>query len=149
VIRKGTHAVDVHSTLSKQVHKIQRELIEPYLVIRDPRPDLYALICRIELVHHLIKQTLETAYADRWWREGIQEQTRKNCQSRKEEDKTPLDGPYRYTTFIELKSVIENDWRLFSVALPKALAADKANTLQMHQRMNSIPNHVMHPVKEI
>lgn len=130
--------------------QISRDLIELYLVTRDPRSDLYALICEVEiLLHRLVKQTLEAAYGDRWWREGIPEPTRKQCQIRKEEDRTPLDEPYRYTTFIDMKSIIENNWRVFSVALPKMLAANKPDTLQTLQRVAGTRNQVMHPVKEI
>jgi hypothetical protein len=101
------------------------------------------------LLHRLVKQTLQSAYQDQWWRKGIPESTRKNCQSRKEEDEIPLDEPYRYTTLIDLKSIIENDWRVFSVALPKALAAKKPDTLDRLKRLNDIRKKVMHPVKEI
>jgi len=143
-------AENVYATLASQGHKIPRDVIQLYLVTRDAAPDLYALICKIEvLVHRLVKQTLKVAYGDRWWREGVPEAARKNCQLRREEDKTPLDDPYRYTTFIELKSIIENNWRVFSVALPKALTANKPDTLQRFQRVNGIRNQVMHPVKEI
>ncbi len=149
VIRSvGTARSDVYSALYK--HKISRELIDLYLIVRDPRPDLYALICAIEiLLHRLIKQTLKTAYEDRWWRKGIPESARKQCQIRREEDEAPIDDQYSYTTFIELKSTIESNWRLFSVALPKAFAADKPDTLQKLQRVNGIRNKVMHPVKEM
>jgi hypothetical protein len=150
LIRNGAHPGDVDVKLSKQGHKIDREVISLYLLTRDPRPDMFALICKIEvLLHGLVKKTLEVGYGDRWWRKGIPEPTRKKCQLRKEEDMTPLDEPYHYTNFIDLKSIIETDWRLFSIALPKALATNKPNTLQRLQRVNAIRNQIMHPVKEI
>jgi hypothetical protein len=143
-------AQELHVALSKRGHKIPRDLVELYLVTRDARPDLYALICEIEVgLHRLVKQTLEAEYGSRWWREGTPEPTRKNCQGRKEEDSSPLDDAYYYTTFIELKSIIDNNWRVFSKALPKALAANKSDTLQKLQRINGIRNKVMHPVKVI
>lgn len=65
-------AQEIHVTLSKQGHKVSRDLVELYLVTRDARPDLYALICEIEVgLHRLVKQTLEAEYGSRWWREGI------------------------------------------------------------------------------
>jgi len=146
-IRNGT---DAYRILDEHGHRISRDLIDLYLLTRDPRSDLYALICEIEvLLHRLVKQTLTAAYGNGWWREGIPELTRKNCQLRKEEDKTPLDDPYRYTTFIELKLIIEKNWSVFSIALPKPLSANKPNTLQMLQNLNGIRNQIMHPVKEI
>jgi hypothetical protein len=143
-------AQDIQIALSKQGHKIRRELVDLYLLTRDARPDLYSLICEIEVgLHHLVKRTLEIEYGSQWWREGIPESTRKNCQNRKEEDSSPLDDAYFYTTFIELKSIIDNNWRVFSKALSKALAVNKPDTLQRLQRINAIRNKVMHPVKEI
>jgi Swt1-like HEPN len=140
----------VWSILNEQGHDIPDELIHLYLAARDPRPDLYTLICNTEvLLHRLVRQTLQTAYGDHWWRKGIPESTRKNCQNRKEEDEMPLDDPYRYTTLTDLKSIIENDWRVFSIALPKALAAKKPETLHRLKRLNDIRKKVMHPVKEI
>jgi hypothetical protein len=143
-------AQEIYVTLFRQGHKVSRDLVELYLVTRDARPDLYALICEIEVgLHRLVRQTLETEYGSRWWREGIPEPTRKNCQGRREEDSSPLDDAYYYTTFIELKSIIDNNWRVFSKVLPKALAVNKPDTLQKLQRINGIRNKVMHPVKVI
>jgi len=46
------------------------------------------------------------------------------------------------TTFIELKSIIDNNWRVFSKALPRTLAVNKLDTLQKFQRINGIRNRV-------
>ena len=141
---------DVCFKLREQGHDIDFELIHLYLAARDPRPDLYSLLCKIELLlHHLVKQTLQAAYGDNWWRKGISEAIRKNCQSRREEDDLPLEDPYCYTTFIDLKAIIENGWRIFSIALPKTLAADKPDTLRKLKRLNDVRNVVMHPVKQV
>ena len=143
-------AQEIYVTLSKQGHKISRDLVQLYLVTRDARPDLYALICEIEVsLHRLVKQTLEAEYGSRWWREEIPEPTRKNCQGRKEEDSSPLDDPYYYTTFIELESIIDNNWRVSRRLLARTLAVNKPDTLQKLQRINGIRNKVMHPVKVI
>src|SRR5258708_17488305 len=143
-------AQKVRDALRKQGQQIPSDLIELYLVARDARPDLYALICEIEVqLHSIVKQSLQSAHGDRWWREGIPEPTRKQCQLRKEEDTTPLDEPYHYTTFVDLKSIIEKNWGLFLVALPKAVATNKQDSLQRLQRLNEIRNRVMHPVKAV
>jgi hypothetical protein len=140
----------VRDALRKQGHQIPNDLIELYLVARDARPDLYTLICEIEVrLHNLVRQTLKSAHGDRWWREGIPEPTRKQCQLRKEEDPTPLDEPYHYTTFVDLKSIIEKNWSVFLVALPKALTGNKQDSLKRLQTLNDIRNRVMHPVKAI
>jgi hypothetical protein len=138
----------VRNILFKQGHNILHDLIELYLITSDPRPDLYALICESEIIlHRFVKRTLVSTFEDRWWREGIPEQIRKNCQIRKEEDLTPLEDPYYYTTFIDLKLIIDKNWRSFSAVLPKALSTNKQDTLENLQRVNSIRNRVMHPVK--
>jgi hypothetical protein len=143
-------AQKVRGTLRARGHQIPSDLIELYLVVRDARPDLYALICEIEVrLHSLIMHTLKSVHGDRWWREGIPEPTRKQCQLRKEEDSTPLEEPYHYTTFVDLKSIIEKNWSVFLDVLPKALAINKQESLKKFQRLNEIRNRVMHPVKPI
>lgn len=142
-------AKNVEIFLDRNGTKTLPEVIELYLVTRDARPDLYALICELEvLLHRLVLQTLKSNLGERWWRDGFPEATRKNCQIRREED-NPQDEPYYYTTLIELKSIIDGNWRIFSTALPKSLAANKQDTLQKLQRANGIRNRVMHPVKPI
>jgi hypothetical protein len=42
-------AQQIYVTLAKQGHKVSRDLVELYLITRDARPDLYALICEIEV----------------------------------------------------------------------------------------------------
>ncbi len=64
-IRNGT---DAYRILDEHGHRISRDLIDLYLLTRDPRSDLYALICEIEvLLHRLVKQTLTAAYGNGWW----------------------------------------------------------------------------------
>ncbi len=55
--------------------------------------------------------------------------------------------PYHYTTFIDLKAIIDKKWAEFSGVLPKALVTNKQETLQKLQLINDIRNRVMHPVK--
>jgi hypothetical protein len=143
-------ATNVKVFFDRNNNRISPDLIELYLLTRDARPDLYTLICQLEvLLHRLVMETLQSAFGQRWWRDGIPEATRKSCQSRREEDNSPLDEPYHYTTFIELKSIIDSNWRVFSNALPKALTTNKQDFLQRLQRANGVRNHVMHPVKPI
>jgi HEPN superfamily Swt1-like protein len=140
----------VRKTLREQGHDVLQEIIDFYVLTRDPRPDLYDLICKIEVgLHRMVRETLQARYGEDWWREGVPETIRISCQSLRERDKAPIDDPYQYTTFIDLKSIIENNWSIFSIALPKALAADKPQLLQKLQRLNTIRNQVMHPVKEL
>jgi hypothetical protein len=108
------------------------------------------LICDIEVqLHRFVRETLESAYKERWWRDGIPEQIRIECQALKEKDSTPLEDPYHYTTFIHLKTIIDKNWSKFFVLLPKAFASNKQNALSDLQRLSEIRNRVMHPVKTI
>jgi hypothetical protein len=140
----------LRDNLLKKGHNISLDLIQLYLVTRDPRPDLYRLICEIEiLLHKFVKDTLENTYQGRWWREGIPQQIRKECADRKEEDPTPLEDPhaYGYTTFIHLKKIIDENWSSFSAELPREFATNKQKFLKSLDRINTIRNRVMHPVK--
>ena len=140
---------DVFRALSRKGEMVPRELIELYLMVRDPRTDLYALICEAEvLLHAFVKETLAKTYLDRWWQEGIPLPIRQSCQNRREEDSTPLE-PYHYTTFIDLKRIIDNKWPVFVKAFPDAMSKDKPRTLDTFQNLNEIRNRVMHPVKVI
>jgi len=141
-------ASSLRSVLHNQGHNISQEIIRLYLITRDPRPDLYALICEIEIfLHGFVKDTLKFVHEDDWWHKGIPLQIRKECQIRREEDTPPLSEPYHYTTFIDLKATIDQRWSEFSKVLPKPLATNKQVTLQKLQRINEIRNRVMHPVK--
>jgi hypothetical protein len=139
----------VRKLISTQGRTIDRELIELYLMVRDPRPDLYALICEAEIaLHRFVRRTLEQAYQSRWWQDGIPLRIRQTCQSRREEDHTPLDA-YHYTTFVDLKEIIDKKWTTFAAVLPKSLSKNKAELLDSFQTMNEIRNRVMHPVKMV
>ena len=141
-------ASSLHAILRGEGHNIPHDLIQLYLVTRDPRSDLYALICEIEiLLHGFVKETLISVYGNNWWQNGIPMQVRKDCQIRREEDSAPINNPYHYTTFIDLKAIIDKKWAEFSAVLPKALITNKQETLQKLQRINDIRNRVMHPVK--
>jgi hypothetical protein len=136
----------IGAALAKQGHKIHRDLVHLYLIARDPRSDLYRLICEVELLlHRFVRQTLEAE----WWQKGVPEATRKSCQIKREEDSNPLDDPYHYTTIIDLKSIIDKNWLIFAAALPKPLASNKQDLLQKLLGLNEVRNRVMHPVKPI
>jgi hypothetical protein len=118
--------------------------------------DLYDMVSEIErTLHKRIRQCLEEAFRnpeDAWWSKGVPLAVRKSCATRKEEDKNPSDDPYVYTTLIELKAIIEgtiggkSNWNVFSKRLPKG-AQDKQQILDNLDRLNSIRNRIMHPVR--
>jgi hypothetical protein len=152
IVRKEDHHdhMAIYWALSRKGKKLPQEVISLYLLTRDPRPDLYALICRIEiLLHKMVKLVLFAAHGQDWWRKGIPERVRIECQARREQDETPVSDPYQYTTFIDVRQIIEREWAIFSTTLPNKLASNKRRTLEDLRRINGICNRVMHPVKDI
>lgn len=143
----------IRDALLQQGHNVSRDqaiLIELYLMTRDPRPDLYALICEVEIsLHRLIRKVLSETYSEAWWSQGVPLEIRKSCHSRREEDDRPSNDAFSYTTFIDLKAIIEKNWKAFASGLPKDLAANKQSTSSNLVRLNQIRNRVMHPVKTI
>jgi hypothetical protein len=146
VIEEGILKVNLHDhgAIYSKLHRTRRrppqEVISLYLLTRDPRPDLYDLICRIDvLLHRLVKRVLLAAHGEDWWRKGIPERIRIECQARREQDETPVPDPYQYTTFIDVKQIIEKEWTIFSKTLPKNMILDKRRTLMELQKINSRP----------
>lgn len=101
------------------------------------------------MLHKMVKQILLAAHGQNWWRKGIPERVRIECQARREQDDNPAADAYQYTTFIDVKQIIEKEWATFSTALPNRFALNKRQTLGDLQRINNIRNKVMHPVKDI
>jgi predicted transcriptional regulator len=141
----------VCGVLLKAGHKISREVIDFYLIVRDTRPDLYALMGAIEVwLHRFVQEKLESSYGrSAWWREGVPEAIRVSCQTRREGDPTPLDDPFQYTNFIDLKTIIDRNWRIFVEVLPKCMGSSKPEAMERLQMANAIRNRIMHPVKGI
>lgn len=138
----------VSNELAKRGHFVDPILVHLYMVARDPRSDLYKLICNVEIIlHRFVRRTLETEYSKEWWKKGVPEATRKSCQVRKEEDPNPIDDPYHYTTVIDLKDTIDRNWKIFAPKLPKPFGSNKQDFLREFQRFSEIRNRVMHPVK--
>jgi Swt1-like HEPN len=139
---------NVHVILSKAGHKISRDVVDFYLIVRDPRPDLYALMGAIEVwLHRFVHETLQSTHGNAWWRDGIPEAIRISCQSRREADHTPLDDAFHYTNFIDLKTVIDKNWRTFVEHMPTGMGG-KPETLERLQTANAIRNRIMHPIKD-
>jgi hypothetical protein len=138
---------EVEACLKKRTPRLPRDLIILYVKVRDPRPDLYALLCELEVrLHAFVRRSLHEKHAAHWWRQGIPLDIRQACQIRKEADTNPLDDPFQYTNFIDLKNILSKNWGTFQSRLPKSMQ-DKKNTLENLQRLNELRNRVMHPVK--
>jgi hypothetical protein len=72
---------------------------------------------------------------------------RTKCATRREEDDDPIDDNFVYTTLIELKEILNKNWREFQDVLPRRWADRKKEFLSALCRLNGIRNAVMHPVK--
>jgi len=114
--------------------------------------DLYEYLAAIEIaLHDLVRATLEKLFGKTesgWWRQGVPLRVRQECQGRREEDEDPVEDPFAYTTLINLKQIMEKHWAGFLDALPQHWAQNKKELLQALDRLNSIRNAVMHPVKK-
>ena len=114
--------------------------------------DLYEHIAAMEvLLHDFVKATLISTLGrgeGEWWRSGVPVPIRKDCHARREEDDDPVNDPFAYTTFINLKSILEKNWSSFAELLPKRWAHNKKDFLKAFDRLNGIRNAVMHPVKK-
>jgi hypothetical protein len=112
--------------------------------------DLFEILSTIEItLHKRIRQCLGKGF---WRRDdtlgskGVPLSVRKSCVARQEEDDNPSNEPYSYTTLIDLKEIIDANWDIFSKRLP-ASAKDRKMLLSNFNKLNSIRNKVMHPVR--
>jgi len=114
--------------------------------------DMYEYISDIETtVHQMVRQTLESNFGDQesgWWRQGIPEDIRKKCATRREEDAQPCDSPFAYTDLIDLSKIISKNWGLFQDRLPRDYSINRKVFETEFVRLNTIRNSVMHPVKK-
>ncbi|PAU95372.1 hypothetical protein CK503_04035 [Aliifodinibius salipaludis] len=111
--------------------------------------DMYEYIREIEItLHNFIKFELIKEFGKgemNWWRE-IPKNIRKSCAVRREEDSNPTDF-YNYTYIIDLKKIVSSHWSLFTRSLPKEWASNKNEFKRSLNKLNTIRNSVMHPIK--
>jgi hypothetical protein len=111
--------------------------------------DMYQLVADVEMtLHAFVRQGLEFMFGEKWWREGVSENIRKECVTSQEGDPEPTDDPFCYTNFIHLKQILDKHWGNFQRVLPVNLARNKNEFLTRLVKLNQIRNRVMHPVKQ-
>ncbi len=128
-----------------------------YLLSKDsPYTDTYRFLLELETtLHRLIRKTLELAYPehdDDWWDQGVPLEIRETCvQLRERETQKPKRDSYYFTTFIDLKKIIDKRWEKFREVMPADIAEDgkKKQLMDEIQKANEIRNLVMHPIKGI
>ncbi len=112
--------------------------------------DMYEDLRIIEIhLHNFIRKTLETKLGtgeDGWWQQGIPEAVRKTCHNRREEDLERSD-PYCYTDLIDLRTILDKQWKFIKDALPGEISSHKPKFMDGLLRLNRIRRKVMHPVR--
>ena len=119
--------------------------------------DMYQLIYDIERnLHANIRRVLVMKFGNGengWWGKGVPKEVRLKCVQAREEDCEFVDGPFSYTTFINLREIIKVNWSLFEKRLPLEITngngknSNKEKFLGDLMRLNPIRNKVMHPVR--
>lgn len=145
----------IQKTAYKRDAYIHPEDLETYLALRKERVflgDLYVSLVNLEkTIHRMVKKLLQEHFGkdnEKWWKQAVPETVRIACVTSRERDRgNPVD-PYCYTNFIHLKEIIDKNWSIFRKHLPPKESSDKRLLMQSLNRINSIRNKVMHPVRE-
>jgi hypothetical protein len=138
-----------------QEHGVAREDADLFKSLQRGRVfagDMYEYISDIEMtIHQMVRHTLESQFGGQengWWRQGISEDIRRKCATRREEDAEPCDSPFAYTDMIDLSKIILKNWGLFQNNVPQAYGINRKVLETDFVRLNTIRNSVMHPVKQ-
>lgn len=121
----------------------------------EPRILAYRYIIKFETeLHQFIRRMLEEEYGydeKEWWVKGIPYQIRVDCSKKREEDEKFREEPYKYTDLIDLRTIIDKNWRLFEpeFQLVKGKLLSKKELLEAVIRSNEIRRRVMHPTRSI
>jgi tetratricopeptide (TPR) repeat protein len=117
-----------------------------------PHVEAYEQVTWVEeRLHMFIGQRLRQAFGEEetgWWRQGVPEGIRKKCAERLEED--PNRRPrYNYTDLLDLKEIMDRNWRLFENDFRKVWGQVKTKKefLEGLVHLNEIRKTVMHPVR--
>jgi len=119
----------------------------------EPSYSAYRYECRIETnLHEFVRQTLQASFGEQesgWWVKGIPLQIRVNCAQKREEDSL-REELYRYTDLIDLKTIINKNWRLFesSFNLVHKHFGSKKDFLAGIATTNEVRKRVMHPIRK-
>jgi len=142
----------IYNLLKKDGEIINKDDVQLYCELRDARVslgDMYEDIRDIELqLHSKIKIILIKEFGEKnWWRYGIPESIRVSTAGKQERDEEPIEK-YCYTYFIDLGKILDANWKIFSVLLPKNIGSNKKKLLNYLDKINKIRNSVMHPIRE-
>ncbi|MFC2045905.1 hypothetical protein ACFLTC_00070 [Chloroflexota bacterium] len=111
--------------------------------------DLYFFVADLERsLHTLMRRVLAAEYGeagDMWWHQGVPEKVREGCLGRQGRKGA---HPYSYTTFLNLKDILEDNWSTFARYLPEDETVDRRGLMDAFFAVNRVRNKVMHPIRE-
>ena len=125
--------------------------------------EAHHLIDELELcMHKFILKELQAEYGTdeiggrpKWWREGVPELIRTNCNSRQEKDRKPKDHPWMYLTLINHRDIVMQP-RVWSKRFEKAFTFQPEGTKGNKTRktmwmvdVNDIRNTTHHAIKGV
>ncbi len=151
--RSSTDSFPSHSDL-KQLNLTSAQ-VKLFLQLKNRRilrKDMYEMVSEFEVIlHRLVYNVLEQNYGNersQWWTEGVPLNIRQKCRSIQEEEGGLIDEPYCYTTLLDLVKIISKNWELFEGKVRTNYEQKKKQLISDLEKLNSIRNRVMHPVKE-
>ncbi len=114
--------------------------------------EVYEHLRDIEVgLHRLIREAFIKEFGDGelgWWRQGIPRDVRIKTQSRREEDDAPQPSePYGYTDLIDLRLILDRQWKILAPYLPPRVRGDRRLLLDELLRLNHLRRIIMHPVR--
>lgn len=114
-----------------------------------PAKSLDQMIKELEvLMFEHIVGCLKREHKDNWWTDGVPEPTRISCATRKESERNVAPAE-AYLTFIDMRSIMQKNWQLFSGTC-EAVSANrgKDRATEWLQKLNEIRNLIAHPLKQ-
>ncbi len=118
----------------------------------EPEIQAYRYIHRIEpALHKCVKRTLQTVYGEEendWWVRGIPKSVREECAVTRERS-SEREELFSYTNLLDLSKVIQKNIEIFDehFQLISQKIKNKTDFIQRIERLNSIRNRIMHPVR--
>jgi hypothetical protein len=129
-----------------------------HLVVLDPYPfvtddmdvDVGAALEDIEVsVFRWVLDRLKKALGELWWRDGIPQDTRINCQARRESDPRNDGAPAEaYLMFMDLKAIAKKNWGVCGPLMEQiSEARGKDSATDWIQELNEVRNLWAHPIR--
>ena len=133
-------------------HKLTKEEFNLFHSLRKGyifRGGMYEMVSELEIkIHGLVRSRLIKEYGlEKYWRKGVPVKIRTQCATAQQEDESPVDDLFAYTTLIQLWYVIDKKWSLFESIIPSNYSNKKSELRKDMIKLNGIRNRVMHPVK--